>query len=260
MNNKFEKLKNYLNDLEKQGLCLAFSGGIDSTLLLYLCREMNILAITFDSDFQTKDEVEQTKSLCKKFGVKQVIIEQNVFDNPLVLDNPKDRCYHCKKFLFQNAVKIAEENSLAHIIDGTNYDDLSVYRPGRKALKELGVISPFAELEITKQEIRDYAKSCGIEIFNKPSSPCLATRFPYGTKLTPEKLAVVEKGEEILKSFGFECCRLRLHNDIARIEILPQNFEILISQKEKITSALKSLGIKYITLDLEGFRSGSMDL
>jgi len=260
MNSKFEKLKNYLNDFEKQGLCLAFSGGIDSTLLLYLCRNMNILAITFDSDFQTKEEVEQTKSLCKKFGVKQIIIKQNVFDNPLVLDNPKDRCYHCKKFLFENAVRVAKENGLKTIIDGTNFDDLGVYRPGRKALKELGVISPFAKFEITKQEIREYAKDCGIEIFSKPSSPCLATRFPYGTKLTQEKLDVVEKGEQILKNLGFECCRLRLHDDIARIEILPEYFEKLILQKDKLINELKSLGIKYITIDLEGFRSGSMDL
>lgn len=260
MNNKFIQLKNYLNDLNEQGLCLAFSGGIDSTLLLYLCKDMNILAITFDSNFQTKEEIELTKNLCKKYGVKQIIIEQNVFENPIILDNPKDRCYHCKKFLFENAVRVAKENGLKTIIDGTNFDDLGVYRPGRKALKELGVISPFAKFEITKKEIREYAKDCGIEIFSKPSSPCLATRFPYGTKLTQEKLDIVEKGEQILKNFGFECCRLRLHDDIARIEILPEYFEKILSQKDKLIRELKQLGIKYITLDLEGFRSGSMDL
>lgn len=184
MNNKFDKLKIYLNELKEQGLCLAFSGGIDSTLLLYLCKDMNILALTFDSNFQTKEEIDATKDLCKKYGVKQIIIEQNVFDNPIILENPKDRCYHCKKFLFENAVRIAKENGIKNIIDGTNFDDLGVYRPGRKALKELGIISPLAKFEITKQEIRTYAKECGIEIFSKPSAPCLATRFPYGTKLT----------------------------------------------------------------------------
>lgn len=240
-------------------MCLAFSGGIDSTLLLYLCKDFDILAITFNSNFQTKEEIELTKDLCKKYGVKQIIIEQNVFENPIILGNPKDRCYHCKKFLFENAIEVAKENGLKYIIDGTNFDDLSVYRPGRMTLKELGIISPFAMFEIGKQEIRTFAKECGIELFSKPSSPCLATRFPYGTKLTKEKLEIVEKGEQILKNFGFDCCRLRLHNDVARIEILPENFQKLLTQKEKLIKKLKQFGIKYITLDIEGFQSGSMD-
>lgn len=260
MNNKFEKLQNYLEHLNEQGLCLAFSGGIDSTLLLYLCQKMNILAITFNSNFQTAEEIKLTKNLCKKYGVKQIIIEKDVFENPIILNNPKDRCYHCKKFLFANAVKIAKDNGLRHIIDGTNFDDLNVYRPGRKALKELGVISPFAMFEITKKEIRDYAKKCGIEIFSKPSSPCLATRFPYGTNLTTEKLKLVEKGEDFLKKNGFECCRLRIHDNIARIEILPEKFEEFLEKKDLIIKKIKDLKIPYVTLDLEGFRSGSMDL
>ena len=260
MNNKLEKLQNYLEHLNEQGLCLAFSGGIDSTLLLYLCQKMNILAITFNSNFQTAEEIELTKNLCKKYGVKQIIIEKDVFENPIILNNPKDRCYHCKKFLFENAVKIAKDNGLRHIIDGTNFDDLNVYRPGRKALKELGVISPFAMFEITKKEIRDYAKKCGIEIFSKPSSPCLATRFPYGTNLTTEKLELVEKGEDFLEKNGFECCRLRIHDNIARIEILPEKFEEFLEKKDLIIKKIKDLKIPYVTLDLEGFRSGSMDL
>lgn len=260
MNSKFEQLKNYLNDLKKQGLCLAFSGGIDSTLLLYFCRNMGILAITFNSNFQTEEEIELTKKLCEKYGVKQVIIEKDVFENPIILNNPKDRCYHCKKFLFENAVKIAQDNGFQYIIDGTNFDDLGVYRPGRKALKELGIISPFAKFEITKNEIRDFAKECGIEIFSKPSSPCLATRFPYGTALTKEKLEIVEKGEQVLKKAGFECCRLRLHGDIARIEVAPEKIAELIEKKDFVVEELKKLGILYITADLEGFRSGSMDL
>ena len=260
MNNKFEKLQNYLENLNEQGLCLAFSGGIDSTLLLYLCRKMNILAITFNSNFQTAEEIDLTKKLCKKYGVKQIIIEKDVFENPIILNNPKDRCYHCKKFLFENAVKIANDNGLRHIIDGTNFNDLNVYRPGRKALKELDVISPFAMFEITKKEIRDYAKKCGIEIFSKPSSPCLATRFPYGTNLTTEKLELVEKGEDFLKKNGFECCRLRIHDNIARIEIPPEKFKEFLEKKDLIIKKIKDLKIPYVTLDLEGFRSGSMDL
>lgn len=260
MNSKFVELGNYLNDLKKQGLCLAFSGGVDSSVLLYMCRKMNILAVTFNSDFQTEEEIELTKHLCQKYGVRQIIIEKNVFENPIIWDNPKDRCYHCKKFLFENAVKIAKDNGFANIIDGTNFDDLNVYRPGRKALKELGIISPFVKFEVTKKEIREFAKECGTEVYNKPSSPCLATRFPYGTKFTKEKLKVVEKGEKYLKKIGFECFRLRLHCDIARIEVLPEKFDDFIKLKDNIILELKKLGIPYITLDLEGFRSGSMDL
>lgn len=260
MKNKFDDLENYLNDLGKQGLCLAFSGGIDSTLLLYLCRNTKITAITFNSDFQTSEEIEQTEKLCKKYGVRQIILTRKVLETPAIEDNPKNRCYICKKFLFEEAVKTAKENCLTHIIDGTNFDDLKVFRPGRKALQELGVISPFAKFEITKDEIRKYAEKCGIEIFSKPSSPCLATRFPYGTKLTKEKLETVEKGERMLKDFGFECCRLRMHGDIARIEVLPKKFDNILQNRDKITNGLKKLGIKYVTLDLEGFRSGSMDI
>lgn len=259
MNSKFEKLKVYLNELKKQGLCLAFSGGIDSTLLLYLCRNMDILALTFSSNFQTQEEIELTKTLCQKYSVEQIIIEQDIFQNSIILNNPKDRCYHCKKMLFESALEITKSRGIKYLIDGTNFDDLGVYRPGRIALKELGILSPFAEFKITKQDIRKFAKECGIETFNKPSTPCLATRFPYGTTLTKEKLKVVEKGEQILKDSGFECCRLRLHCDIARIEILPKNFNDFLLQKENITRGLKQLGIKFITLDLEGFRSGSMD-
>ena len=256
MQNKFEQLKIYLLDLGKQGLYLAFSGGIDSTLLLWLCKDLNVTAVTFNSVFQTEEEIAQTRKICKNYGVKQKIIEYYLLGNNVLKNNPQDRCYHCKKLLFS---KLSELGNGHNIIDGTNYDDLSVYRPGIKALKELGIISPFAKFGITKQEIRDYAKECGIDIFDKPSTPCLATRFPYGAELTPEKLRLVEHGEKILKDLGFRCCRLRLHNDIARIEIPQSDFTQFLSAKDDIINALKTSGITYITLDLEGFRSGSMD-
>ncbi len=260
MQNKFDNLIKYLNELKEQGLCLAFSGGIDSTLLLYLCRNMNILAITFKSDFQTDDEIKSTKILCEQYNVKQLIIQTDILKNQRICNNPKDRCYHCKKMLFETALNKMQEMGIKYLIDGTNFDDLKVYRPGRKALAELKVISPFAKFEITKQEIRNYAKECGIEIFDKPSTPCLATRFPYNTKLTKEKLKMVENGEQILKNQGFNNCRLRLHNDIARIEIPTEQFNKFIEKKAELISELKSLGLKYLTLDIEGLRSGSMDI
>ena len=146
------------------------------------------------------------------------------------------------------------------IIDGTNADDLKVYRPGVKALKELGIISPLAEFGITKDEIRTFAQSAGIKIFDKPSTPCIATRFPYGTCLEKGSINKVKEGERVLKELGFNSCRLRLHNDIARIEVPLEDFQAFLNIKDKIIEKLKKTGFKYITLDLEGLRSGSMDI
>ena len=256
MQNKFEDVKLYLENLEKQGLCLAFSGGIDSALLLYLCQDLNITAVTFKSVFQTEEEINFTRSFCKKYGVPHEIIEFAPLEDAVLKNNPKDRCYLCKKLMF---TKLRDFAAGKVIIDGTNFDDLNVYRPGLKALKELGVLSPFAEFKITKQEIRGYAKVCGMEIFDKPSTPCLATRFPYGTELSEERITLAARGERILRYAGFENCRLRLHGDIARIEIPPERFAEFLDKKDCITETLKSSGIKYVTLDVEGLRSGSMD-
>lgn len=256
MQNKFEDVKLYLENLKKQGLCLAFSGGIDSALLLYLCQDLNITAVTFMSVFQTEEEIDFTKSFCKKYGVPHEIIEFAPLEDAVLKNNPKDRCYLCKKLIFTKLRNCAAGKV---IIDGTNFDDLNVYRPGLKALKELGVLSPFAEFKITKKEIRDYAKNCGIEIFDKPSTPCLATRFPYGTELLEERITLAARGERVLRNAGFENCRLRLHGDIARIEISPERFAEFIGKKDCITETLKASGIKYVTLDVEGLRSGSMD-
>ena len=256
MQDKFKKLEKYLSELEKQGLCLAFSGGVDSALLLYLCRRMNILAVTFKTDFQSYDEIKEAKDFAMKYGVQNIILEADIFSNDIITKNPKDRCYYCKKMIFEKIIQIAKTRSKKYIIDGTNFDDLDVYRPGRKALLELGVISPLAEFKITKQEIRDYLKECKIEIFNKPSTPCLATRFPYGEKLTKEKLSIADKGEKILKSFGFCSSRFRLHGNVSRIEIPCSDFSKFLSQKNEILKSLKPLGIKYFTLDVEGLRSG----
>ena len=260
MQNKFDNLKKNLLKLKEQGLCLALSGGIDSSLLLYLCKDLGVLVITIHSDFQTEDEIQLTKQLCTKYGIRQIVLSIDVFQNPFIINNPRDRCYHCKKMMFEKIIQVASENGCKFVLDGTNFDDLKVYRPGRKALAELGVISPFAVYEITKSEIREYAKQCGLDMFNKPSVPCMATRFPYEEKLIKSKIFLKKKKKKILKKEGFECCRCRLHDSIARIEILPEKFQFFMSKKDLIVASLKSLGLKYITLDLEGFRSGSMDL
>ena len=257
MQHKFLQLKEYLKGLDKQGICLAFSGGIDSTVLLFLCKDFDTTAVTFKSVFQSDEEIEEAKKLCQFYGVKQNIIEYYPLENELIKNNPKDRCYHCKKLFFSKLKEFAQKRI---IIDGTNADDLKVFRPGLKALKELGITSPLAEFGITKQEIREFAKQAGIKIFDKPSTPCIATRFPYGTTLSEDLINKVKAGENLLKATGFSRCRLRLHQDIARIEIPSEDFYTFLEIKDKIVKDMKELGFKYITLDLEGLRSGSMDI
>ena len=257
MEEKFAGLKNFLKDLNKQGICLAFSGGIDSTVLLFLCKDLNLTAVTFKSVFQTEEEIEETTTLCNFYGVKQEIIEYFPLENEIIKNNPKDRCYHCKRLFFS---KLKDYAAGRFIIDGTNADDLKVFRPGLKALKELGITSPLAEFGITKQEIREFAKQSKIKIFDKPSTPCIATRFPYGTTLSEDLINKVKAGENLLKATGFSRCRLRLHQDIARVELPIEDFDAFLEIKDKVVKSLKELGFKYITLDLEGLRSGSMDI
>ena len=261
MQNKFLQLSEFLKSKEKQGICLAFSGGIDSTLLLYLCKGLKkVSAVTFRSIFQSEEEIELCQHLASKYDMNHVIIDINPLESPDLAKNPQNRCYLCKKIFFSRLTDFAKSQNLEYIIDGTNFDDIHSFRPGLKALKELNISSPLAEFKITKQEIRMYAEEIGIEIAQKPSTPCLATRFPYGTRLDAEKINIVKQGENILKSFGFEANRLRLHDNIARIEIEKSRFNDFLARKDEIVKALKSTGITYITLDLEGLRSGSMDI
>lgn len=258
MKNKFIKLQKYLSELNEQGICLAFSGGIDSTVLLFLCKDLNTTAVTFKSVFQTDKEIDDTKDLCNFYKIPQKIIEYYPLENPAIKNNPKDRCYHCKKLFFSQLKDFAGEKI---IIDGTNADDQKTYRPGIKALKELKILSPFAEFEITKEEIRKFANISGIKIYNKPSTPCMATRFPYGTELNETILNIAKKSEEILKDYGFNNCRFRIHKDTARIEIPLNEIENFIKCRDDIIHSLKKeTNLKYFTLDLEGLRSGSMDM
>lgn len=259
-NNKFQELNKYLYTLGKQGICLAFSGGIDSALLLVLCKDLNITVVTFSSPLQTEDEINFTAEFCKKYNVNQKIITLNPLEDDKIVLNPKDRCYYCKSLFFQKIKEFAQEKHLANIIDGTNFDDLNTYRPGLKALQELGILSPFALFKITKEEIRSYAKSLGLEIFNKPSTPCLATRFPYNTRLDIVAIERVKNGEKYLKSLGFTENRVRNHANTARIEIPQGNFTKFIHNAKEIATEFKRLGFSYVTLDMEGLRSGSMDL
>ena len=205
-------------------------------------------------------EIEAAKETAEEIGAIHLILAVDELIEAGIADNPPDRCYRCKKHLFQRMLRRAEELGIHTILEGTNADDLHVYRPGIKALRELQITSPLAETHMTKEEVRNLAAEYGLSTASKPAVPCLATRFPYGTSLTYEKMRQVEKGENYFKSLGFGNIRLRVHDTVVRIEVDAGEFDRLMQHKDEITAYLKELGYGYITLDLEGFRSGSMDI
>ncbi len=259
-----EKLKNRIRQLLEGGICIAFSGGVDSSLLLKIaCEEainFPVHAVTFETKLHPSTDLGIAKKIADEVGAIHHVIELNEFENEKILQNPIDRCYLCKKDLFVELRKYADSLGLNNIVDGTNYDDLNAYRPGIRALKELNIISPLAELKIDKSQVREFARKLGLSVSNRPSAPCLATRLPYGTRLDPKILEMIDSGELFLKSLGFNENRIRLHNDIARIELPVTDFDSFIKNQKIITAKLKELGFIYITLDVEGFRSGSMDI
>lgn len=261
---KLDQLNKKIKALVKEGLVLAFSGGVDSSLIMAIAskykEEGRLLAVTFSSQLNPIKDLEISKKLAEEYGVDHYVLEINEFSNPKIMANPPDRCYHCKDFLFQSLRDFAEEKGIKNIADGTNIDDTKVYRPGLKALGEHGVISPLKELEIDKQTVRVFAKKLGLEVHNRPSAPCLATRIPYGTELKLNKLRKIDEGENFLKELGFENVRLRLHEDIVRLELNEDQMPEIIRLKTRIIEKMKELGFTYICLDLEGFRSGSMDV
>lgn len=250
------------------GIALAFSGGVDSTLLLALLRELQQeqpfpwLALTMHSLFQAESELTRVRELARQWAVPLQILSLDPLRLEPVQNNRPDRCYWCKRQIFESFWAYARSQGLQTLMDGTNADDLLAYRPGLRALRELQVLSPLAELGIDKKTVRALARELGLESAGKPSSPCLATRFEYGTALTAGLLQQIQKGEEILRRFCPEGTdlRLRRHGDLARIEVPPVLLPTLAGRHAELSAALKTLGFKYVTLDLEGFRSGSMDI
>ncbi len=265
MNNKLNELRRLLEDLSADGICAAFSGGVDSALLLTVLSELHarkpfpLFAVVFATAFHTAEETASAMKQAADLGVPAELVERDVLSDPVLRENPKDRCYHCKRNLFTEMKRIAGVRGIENLVDGTNADDTRVYRPGRKALEELGVLSPLAICGFTKAEIRAAARELLIPVADKPSTPCLATRFPYGTVLTDEALRRVERGETVLHDFGLKVVRLRVHGDVARIETDPEGFELAFAKRFEVAFALRKEGFPYVTLDLEGFRSGSMD-
>ncbi len=248
----------------KRSLLVAFSGGVDSTYLLRSARlvlgENVQAAIGTGVSFQ-HDEVQAAASLADLLGVPLHTVPQNPFSVEAFRENRVDRCYHCKKAMFADFVELARSLGVDAIVDGENADDAQAYRPGRLAAMELGIGHPLAEVELGKEEIRLLSARAGLPTAGKPSQPCLATRFPYDTLLTPEKLARVENGEKFLQEMGLKQYRLRDHGDTARIEMDPADFGVLLDApvRQVLVSRFKALGYRFVTVDLEGYRSGCFD-
>lgn len=257
---KLEKLKSIIKGYKK--VVVAFSGGADSTFLAKVCSSVlgkNALAVTADSDSMPRKELEETKALARKMGMRHVIVKANELQNEAYTINPTNRCYFCKTELYRILTKIAEKEKINVIANGLNKDDTEDYRPGIQADKEFHIKSPMVEAGLTKREIRFLSRESGLPTHDKPASPCLSSRVAYGVSITKHRLNQVESAEEFLRQLGFKEFRVRHHGQIARIEIPENDFDLLFRHRKEIADKLKELGFAYITLDLQGFRSGSMN-
>lgn len=261
-----QRLREQLRRWAGQGICLAFSAGVDSSLLLQLaCQEAaaanaQVQAVIFATQLHPAADVQLARQLCAQMGAVLHVVQVDEFDLPAVRYNAPDRCYHCKKELFSQLIKQARQLGCQVCMDGTNADDLGQYRPGLRALKELGIVSPLAELGITKAQVRQMAEKLGLCVAQRPSSPCLATRLPYGAEVRPELLRRIEQAETQLKEMGFPVVRVRVHGEIVRLEVPLEQLSQVLSRRASIVECVQAQGFGYVTLDLEGFRSGSMDI
>jgi uncharacterized protein len=255
---KSSKLNSILKELGS--FVVAFSGGVDSSFLLhraYTVRKNGIIAITIRTPYIPKREIEEAVEFTRTYGIKHRIVDIAFPD--MVRMNPVERCYLCKKTLFSELLTFARENDYKYVIDGTNADDAGEFRPGMKALKEMDIRSPLLESGLTKKDIRELSKNEGLNIWDKPAMACLLTRIPYDTEVKEGMLRMIEQAENILFEKGYPGTRVRIHGDVARIECLPGYIEKIIHNpdREHIISNLKKLGFRYVSLDLEGYRTGS---
>lgn len=257
---KYEALLDYLKQLDR--VVLAFSGGVDSTFLLRAAKEAlgdQLKAVTILSPYIPKWEIEEAKELVRELGVDYEIIEAPLIDE--IKYNPDNRCYLCKTAVFSMIKELAEKGGYRYVIDGTNFDDIHDYRPGLKALAELGVKSPLRDCELTKAEIRSLSRELGLPTWDKPPYACLLTRIPYGNELRTEDFEKIERAEKYLMDRGFRAIRVRCHGDLARIEVGRSDRSRLFDEElmDQISDKLKEFGFRYVSLDLAGYRTGSLN-
>ncbi len=259
---KYNQLKNRIASEGKAAI--AFSGGVDSVFLLYAAKEAlgeHVLALIVSLHAVPRRELREAIDFCRQQGIQHRIERVDEFSIEGFADNPPDRCYLCKKTLFQRMLEAAAAEGFETLMEGSNLDDQGDYRPGLRALQELQIRSPLKETGFTKVEIREMSRRLGLPTWEKPSMACLASRFVYGERITPEKMSMVEQAEEFLTGMGFVQRRVRMHGNLARIELLPEDMPSLMEdgRYQQVQKRLSELGFSYVTMDLKGFESGSMN-
>jgi len=259
--NKIDYLRGFFKGIDK--VAIAFSGGTDSTLLALTAKDIlgrdNVLLCFVNTSFQKKVERDNVIALSKEHDLSLIELSFSILEVDAIRQNPRDRCYLCKREILSLIKQEAFRHGIETVIDGTHIDDLKEYRPGLRAREELGVQSPLLECGLNKDDVRMALLNMGIREWNKASSPCLATRIPYDIPIKEEDLRMIERGEDYLSSLGIKVLRLRLHGSTARIEIIPEEMKMLLDKREDIVKVLKGLGFKQVSMDLEGYRSGGQD-